>query len=211
MLGKLKKYWRVLKFLYGKGVTDMEAAHKLINEQSKGEYLLYGQNTVYNSTFGANSYVGHNSIVFNCDIGRYCSIGPNVVIGYGDHPTDKFTTSPKVYYNEQLFDKATVANLQTKLNPRVTIGHDVWIGANVFIKNGVTIGTGAIVGAGSIVLKDIPEYAIAIGAPARIIRERFDKETIEKIKATTWWENSLEELIAEKNSDTLRYLKQLGE
>lgn len=54
----------------------------------------------------------------------------------------------------------------------VIIGDDVWIGANSSILGGVKIGKGAIIGAGSIVTRDIPDYAIAIGNPARVIRYR---------------------------------------
>jgi acetyltransferase-like isoleucine patch superfamily enzyme len=54
----------------------------------------------------------------------------------------------------------------------ITIGEDCWIGINVVISPGVTIGKGAVIGANSVVTKDIPEYAIAVGAPARVIGER---------------------------------------
>ena len=52
------------------------------------------------------------------------------------------------------------------------IGNDVWVGANSVILPGVKIGTGAIVGAGSVVTKDVPEYAIVVGNPARILKYR---------------------------------------
>lgn len=54
----------------------------------------------------------------------------------------------------------------------IRIGNDVWIGAGVIILKGVTIGDGAVIGAGSIVTKDIPPYSVAIGSPARVVRER---------------------------------------
>ena len=210
MLSKLKKYWRVFKYMYGKAAVDLDTLTLLQQQQQEGQYMLYGNNTVYNSTFGHQSYVGHNSILFNCDIGSYCSIGPNVVIGYGDHPTNKFSTSPKVYYNEDLYGKDAVAKSQTELNKRVTIKDDVWIGANVFVKNGLTVWTGAILGAGAVVLTDIPEYAIAVGVPAKIIRNRFDQQTIDIIKATRWWDNDLEILIAKKDTTDIKTLRELG-
>lgn len=55
---------------------------------------------------------------------------------------------------------------------KVTIGNDVWIGQRVMIMPGVTIGDGSIVGAASVVTKDVPDYAIVAGNPARIIRYR---------------------------------------
>lgn len=54
----------------------------------------------------------------------------------------------------------------------VTIGDDVWIGCRTVIVPGVTIGSHAIVGAGSVVTKDIPEWGVAAGVPARVLRDR---------------------------------------
>jgi acetyltransferase-like isoleucine patch superfamily enzyme len=54
----------------------------------------------------------------------------------------------------------------------IAIGDDVWISANVTILKGVTIGSGAVIGAGAVVTHDIPPLAIAVGAPARVIRQR---------------------------------------
>ena len=56
----------------------------------------------------------------------------------------------------------------------ISIGSDVWIGRGSAILKGVTIGHGAIIGANSVVTHDIPENAIAVGAPARIVRYRGD-------------------------------------
>lgn len=210
MLSKLKKYWRVFKHIYLYGAMALDEETMLLETQKKGKYQLYGNNTVYNSTFGHHSYIGHNTIIFNTDIGSYCSIGPNVVMGYGDHPTDKFTTSPLVYYNEQLYGKDVVDKNKDFFNKRVAIHNDVWIGANVFIKNGITVGNGAIIGAGAVVLTDVPEYCIAVGVPAKIIRKRFDDATIQKVKNSKWWENTLEELIAAKDNTDIKTLRELG-
>lgn len=54
----------------------------------------------------------------------------------------------------------------------ITIGRDVWLGANVLVMAGVNIGEGAVIGAGSVVTRDIPNWAVAVGAPARIIKYR---------------------------------------
>jgi acetyltransferase-like isoleucine patch superfamily enzyme len=61
------------------------------------------------------------------------------------------------------------------------IGDRVWIGANVTILKGVTIGNDAVVGAGSVVTKDIPAKAIAVGNPAKVIKYRQEKLTIQEI------------------------------
>ncbi|MEM7252798.1 MAG: acyltransferase [Pseudomonadota bacterium] len=57
----------------------------------------------------------------------------------------------------------------------VVIEDDVWLGLNVTILQGVRIGKGAIVGAGSLVSKDIPAWSIAVGTPARVLRQRNDE------------------------------------
>ncbi|WP_338422576.1 hypothetical protein [Aggregatibacter actinomycetemcomitans] len=59
---------------------------------------------------------------------------------------------------------------------------------------GVSIGDGAVIGAGSIVTKDIPPYAIVVGAPARIIKYRFEQETITELLNLKWWELSPNDL-----------------
>jgi len=59
----------------------------------------------------------------------------------------------------------------------VIIGDDVWIGCNVVILPGTTIGSHAVIGAGAVVTKDIPEYAVVVGNPARIVKFR---ETLNK-------------------------------
>ena len=70
----------------------------------------------------------------------------------------------------------------------IHIGHDVWIGYGAIIMDGVTIGTGAVVAAAAVVTKDVPPYAIVAGVPARIIRYRFDDDTIRRLLESRWWD-----------------------
>ena len=72
-------------------------------------------------------------------------------------------------------DKETPFKCQGMTYKPVKIGNDVWVGAKVTIMAGVTIGNKAIIGANSVVTKDIPDYAVAVGAPARIIKYRGQK------------------------------------
>jgi maltose O-acetyltransferase len=60
----------------------------------------------------------------------------------------------------------------------VVIQDDVWVGARAIILRGVVIGRGSIVGAGALVTKSVPPYAIVVGVPARVVRFRWDVETI---------------------------------
>ena len=62
------------------------------------------------------------------------------------------------------------------------------------ILGGVKIGNGAVIGTGAVVAKNIPPYAIAVGNPARVIKYRFDEETIKKLLAVKWWNWDLKKL-----------------
>ena len=69
----------------------------------------------------------------------------------------------------------------------IVIGHDVWIGSRATIMAGVKVGTGAVVAAGAIVTKDVQPYTIVAGVPAKIIRSRFDADTVERLLNSAWW------------------------
>ena len=69
----------------------------------------------------------------------------------------------------------------------VEIGCDVWIGANVLILNGVHIGDGAIIAAGAVVTKDVADYSIVGGVPAKEIRKRFNDEDIAFLRIHPYW------------------------
>ncbi|MEM2175655.1 MAG: acyltransferase, partial [Candidatus Micrarchaeia archaeon] len=62
--------------------------------------------------------------------------------------------------------------LQDKKAAPVIIEDDVWIGCNVTILKGVRIGKGSIIGSGAVVTEDIPDYSVAVGSPARVIKRR---------------------------------------
>lgn len=73
-------------------------------------------------------------------------------------------------------------------NKRCVIGNDVWLGRNVIVCNGAKIGNGVIAAAGAVITKDIPDYAVVGGAPARILKYRFNEKQIERLQKIKWWE-----------------------
>ena len=143
-------------------------------------------------TCGRHTYCGENCRVNNFEdstIGSFCSIGVEVHIGHGNHPINFLTTSPFFYEPALGFlYPDSVCHTEFRTTSAVHIGNDVWIGNFAFIKNGVNIGDGAIIGAHSVVTKDVPPYAIVAGNPAKIIRYRFNEETIQKLLRLKWWE-----------------------
>lgn len=145
-------------------------------------------------------------------IGRYCSINITSRI-MNNHPLDCVSTHPfldhpkfmdwdeylerKIILNKyrKHLDNNDYENSPIRNNKSVYIGNDVWIGANVIILPGVKIGDGAVLAAGAVITKDVDDYAVVGGIPARIIKYRFDEETIDRLKAIEWWNWPHEEIL----------------
>lgn len=114
---------------------------------------------------GKGIEIGNNSgLGVNCSVRGPLKIGANVMMG----PDVIIMTS------SHNFESVNVPmNQQGSLEKqKVTICDDVWIGVRAIVLPGVTIGQGAIIGAGAVVTKDVPEYAVVGGVPARIIKFR---------------------------------------
>lgn len=141
---------------------------------------------------GDYSYLSANAIVSNTTIGKFCSIGPNFFCGWGVHPTQGISTSPVFYSSKAKYTFSKGDKVEE--HPHITIGNDVFIGANVTVLEGVTIGDGAIIGAGAVVSKDIPSYAIAVGAPIEIKKYRFEESQIQALQRIQWWHFTDEQL-----------------
>ena len=142
---------------------------------------------------GAFSYM-HTGFMFNTVIGRYCSIGDHFNALQPNNDLSSLSTSPVFYGGESVIGVKVEDHAFTRkevirgVSKNTTIGNDVWIGANVTVIYGVTIGDGAVVGAGSLVTKDVPEYAIVAGNPAKILKYRFPNEIIKKLVEIKWWD-----------------------
>ena len=137
-------------------------------------------------TYG-NPTVLHWGEKSNLNIGKFCSIADNVTIFLGgEHRTDWISTYPFNVLNKD-FPKAQNITGHPKTEGDVYIGNDVWIGNGATIMSGITIGNGAVIGANAVVAQNVPAYAIVAGNPARIIKYRFDNETISKLEQIQWW------------------------
>ena len=166
----------------------------IINLRAEKPYRFWSKATLINVKIGKYTYIAANSSFRNTSIGNFCSIGPNVMCGLAFHPTNGFSTSPIFYSkNGACGVKLTKHNLVAEYKD-VFIGNDVFIGANVSIIGGVKISDGAIVAAGSVVVKDVPPYAIVGGAPARVLKYRFDENAINRMIASKWWNLPVEKL-----------------
>lgn len=120
-------------------------------------------------------------------IGAFCSIAEGQLVIPNDHRMDWITTSPIASLKQFSFaDKDYMSEYISGEDRKVVIGNDVWIGARCIIFEGVTIGDGAVIAAGSIIRKDVPPYAV-VGGVDKILRYRFDKDTVNKLLQIQWW------------------------
>lgn len=109
-----------------------------------------------------NTFIGEYVIIYGhggVEIGSNTLIAMHTCILSSNHTIP--SKNEKIRYNPDIL-------LPTK------IGSDVWVGANCTILGGVNIGDGAVIGAGSVVTKDVPPYAIVVGNPAKVIKDRED-------------------------------------
>jgi len=68
------------------------------------------------------------------------------------------------------------------------IESDVWIGVDAIVLRGVRVGVGAVIAANAVVSRDVPDYAVVAGVPARIVKYRFDEDWRRVLMSTKWWE-----------------------
>ncbi|WP_412971514.1 CatB-related O-acetyltransferase [Glaciecola sp. MF2-115] len=169
---------RVLKKLRGNAIKNSH-----IDTTSKAE----SGSTIFNSNMQRHSYCGYDCSIINANIGSFVSIANNVSIGGSKHPMHFVSMSP-VFLSHKDSVKKKYAKHDYQDIPRTEIGCDVWIGAGVFIKSGVKIGNGSVIGMGSVVTRDVPDYSVVAGNPAKLVRYRFEKNIIEKLLELQWWD-----------------------
>lgn len=114
-----------------------------------------------NISVGNDSELGTRCLIqSNVSLGNFVIMGPDV----------------KIYSRNHNFESLDVpiAN-QGKIYLETSIGNDVWIAANVLIMAGVKVGNHVVIAAGSVVTKDVPDYAIVGGIPAKVLKFRNEK------------------------------------
>ncbi|WP_052807739.1 acyltransferase [Methyloterricola oryzae] len=121
-------------------------------------YLSQGVHICRRSVeIGEGTYVGANCNFGGGKIGRMCLIADNVQIIPG-RITHGFA------------DKTKLMHHQPGKYEHISIGDDTWLGTGAIIM--ANVGTGCVIGAGSVVTRDIPDYSVAVGVPARVIKTR---------------------------------------
>lgn len=172
----MRVFWYFLYILFFKHLpaTDTRFKQQVIIRRLRafiGKRLLdscgKNVNIEKNADFGLGTGIslGNNSgLGIDCNVRGPLTIGDNVMMGREVliMTSRHNTASIDIPMCEQGFVE----------NKPIKIGNDVWIGARVIILPGVTIGNGVIIGAGAVVTKDVPDYAVVGGVPARVIKYR---------------------------------------
>ena len=162
-------------------ITIRRIVSRLLMYSFRPLFKKHGKNNIFSPydsfsfstiSLGNDVYIGSGakfSSISSISIGNKVMFGPNVTIMGGDHNT---TTIGKYMFDVE--EKLPNNDLP------IVIKDDVWIGCNSIILKGVTIGQGSIIGAGSLVIKDVPDYSIAVGSPAKVIKKRFSYDELIK-------------------------------
>ena len=172
----LVRYWRFLRFkvrnrhVITRGFVFMDRGVELYARRGYGRLVLgrwlhLGVNTALRChegtlSLGDKSVLGRD-VSINCyldvEVGAAALIADSVYISDFDHKFSSFDLPIK----DQGIAKA-----------RVRIDPDVWIGTKVTVCRGVVVGTGSVVGANAVVTRDLPAYCVAVGVPARVVKDR---------------------------------------
>lgn len=134
---------------------------------SIGNNVLIGRNTIISTTDGSIE-IGNNTLVsMNCVLGCWkatLKLGANVIVAGNAWFASGGTHG---------FDRVDIPiSAQEAHSEGIVIEDDVWFGARVTVLDGCTIGRGSVIGAGAVVTKDIPEFSVAYGIPAKVVRKR---------------------------------------
>ncbi|MGV8144578.1 MAG: CatB-related O-acetyltransferase [Methanothermobacter sp.] len=153
------------------------------------------QNKKKNITIGEFTY-GQPTVhmwtdKYKVKIGKFCSFSyNNTIIVDGNHRIDWVSTYP--------FGKLIKDIPENPGHPigkgDIIIGNDVWMGQNALILPGVNIGDGAVIGANSVVTRNVDDYEIVAGNPAKHVKYRFNPQQIDSLKKIRWWDWPIEKI-----------------
>lgn len=198
----------VLRFYSNEAVIELPSMKEAKRNHKKTE------NKRFNTKVGKYSYGPLCDHPWVESVGSFCSINETVDVVV-NKPLDYVSLSPFLFADKNVtfnckdyeeysgkpwYFPGVKPLYGDKTRKRITIGNDVWLGKNVVITNYSNIGNGVIAGAGAVITKDVPDYAIVVGAPARILRFRYSETQIKILNEIKWWDWT-DDIIRERYED----------
>jgi acetyltransferase-like isoleucine patch superfamily enzyme len=186
--------------LYAKGFRKRFLAYRLINKAIWAEggpefsytarEMLRRQHGVRVGAYTYGPVLRPYYTPSYVSVGRFCSIGPGLEFYRANHPIDTLSSHP-LFYSAHL---GVCPRTLVEWLP-LEIGSDVWVGARVTALPGCRrIGHGSVIAAGAILTKDVPDFAVVAGVPAKPIKYRFPEPMREAILADPWWDKPLSQI-----------------
>src|SRR3990167_6875936 len=160
----------------------------------KATNIFVGDFTYFDDRKNGPLHFEENNVLYNYDfskvklvIGKFCAIAAETkFLMTGDHKLAAISTYPFPIF-QQGWEKAFDMN-EFPIKGDIIIGNDVWFCYDSMVKGGVRIGHGAIIASKAVVVKDVPDYAIVAGNPAKVVKMRFDEKTIQRLLQIAWWD-----------------------
>jgi acetyltransferase-like isoleucine patch superfamily enzyme len=169
---RLRRRWRINRHMARAGAFAREPIEGEVLEAMDEGRLTVGQGTLFEPgcwlTLGPKARI---VIGEGCFLNRNTMLASSELIEIGDHVM--FANGCFVGDADHRYDDPTKPITWQGFEPRgpVRIGSNVWFGVNCVVMGGVTIGDRAVIGSNSVVTKDVPGGSIAVGAPAKVVRE----------------------------------------
>ena len=171
-------------------LLDLGVDKSKIEILNEGPYFSKVERSFGSSIIGKYSYFKPHTKMAYTKIGAFCHIGDNCILGQTGHNINLVSTYPLSYHFTNSI-KDTILDETSDLKRGVSyteIKNNVFIGESAVIQLGVTIGNGAVIASRSVVTKDVPDYAVVAGIPAKVIKMRFEEEYINKLLEIAWWD-----------------------
>ncbi|MDJ0784443.1 MAG: DapH/DapD/GlmU-related protein [Desulfosarcinaceae bacterium] len=161
-----------------------------VKESHLGDWTEVGANTtIIESRMEDYSYAVNDCHIVYAAIGRFCSIAAHVRLNPGNHPLERAALHHFTYRSDQFDMGPDDAHFfDWRRSFPVVLGHDVWVGHGATVLPGVRIGSGAAIGAGSVVTKDVADFTVVAGVPAKPLRQRFAPAIQAALLEIAWWD-----------------------
>lgn len=167
-------------------ITNVEVGRFSYYDDGEDPLPFFTRNVRYNMGYSGARLV----------IGAFCALAQGTVIIMPDasHASTGPSSFPFAIFGGAFADALPITDYPFPPVRDTIIGNDAWIGTEAMILPGVRIGHGAIIGARAVVTRDVPDYAVAVGNPARVVRMRYADAEIARLLRLAWWDWPLERI-----------------